>query len=109
MLASRKKPGRTQKEPTHTVSFRVDARAFKRLEAAADDLAMSPGAYARKLVMDAMEDHVRAQMLDEMAQTREAVNGLRNDLASTLEMVLLNLTDADEAHVQEWVTENLRR
>lgn len=106
---ARRKTGRTPKEPSHTVSFRVDARTFKRLDAAAEELAMSPGAYARKLLVDGLEDHVRAQLLEEVAQTHQAVTGLRNDIASALEMVLLNLTDAGKDDVQAWISKNLRR
>lgn len=70
---------------------------------------MSSGAYARKLVVDLLEEHRHAQLLDASAETRKDVAELRGDIATALEMILLNLTSAKKEDIRAWITENLRR
>ena len=107
-MQTRKRGVRTPKEPSHTVSFRVDARTWKRLEREADSYNLSAGAYARKVMTDALEDHHRAQMLETATETQQQITKLRSDVATALEMVLLNLTTATKDEVRAWITKNLR-
>lgn len=105
---SRKRPMRTRREPTVTVSFRVDGRTMKRLESEAAQFNMSGGEYARKLVTDLLEDHRHAQLLDEANRTRKDIDELRGDIATVLEMILLNLTSATKEQMRAWISEHLR-
>lgn len=104
----RKKRAKTAKEPTCTISFRVDERARKQLDEEASSFGMSRGAYARRLVLDVLEDAEREQIREEIQDVREEVSRLRDNLASVLEMLLLNVAKVKEEDVRRWVSENLR-
>lgn len=108
-LRGTKTAPRPAREPTQTISFRVDARMYRRLEEAAEKVHMSPGEYARKMVGDSLDDHVHARLLEEAVETHQAVSRLRSDLATALETLLLNLTTADRDEIRQWVSEQLRR
>ena len=82
---------------------------LKRLESSASKFNMSGGEYARKLVVDLLEDHRHAQLLDEAKRTQNGISELRGDIATVLEMILLNLTSAKKDEIRAWITENLRR
>jgi hypothetical protein len=97
------------KPPTYTISFRVDGRLLKRLEADASSCNLSLHADARRLVQEVLEDTERERVREEIAATRAEVAQLREDLATALEMILLNLTQVGEEEIRAWVSRNLRR
>ncbi len=107
---SRREPdARATRPSTQTVSFRVDGRTYKRLESDAERRALSPHAYARQLVEDVLADAERERLREEVATNRKEVLALREDLATVLEMILINLTKSSEEDIRTWVSRNLRR
>ena len=171
--------GRRAKNPTYTVSFRVDGVTMEQLEEGAQKEDLSLHSYARRMMLETLLDterervredvgmvweevtNLRAQVaelqtglttlaqgvagpgeagsapaagteklwehlaaleqgLTDLAQEvlrqrspegplRQGVESLRADLAATLEVLMLNLTQAGEEEVTAWVSRNLRR
>ena len=108
-MKTRRAGGRRPQTATHTISFRLDDRALQRLEKEAVPYRMSLHAYARQVVLEVLDDTNRDRVREEIEELREEMAQLREDLAGVLEMILVNLTAADQDEVVEWVSRNLRR
>ena len=95
---------------SRSISFRLSGALLDRLAQLAADGNLSLGDAARQLLTSALQDEDRLRTLEELGRLRHDVEGLRTDLASSIEMVLLNLPGgANPDEVREWVTNNLRR
>ena len=171
--------GRRAKNPTYTVSFRVDGVTMEQLEEGAQKEDLSLHSYARRMMLETLLDTERERVREEVeavgaevTDLREQMAGLqttltdlaqrvagpgeappppavgtgdlwehlaaleqgltdlaqevlrqrspggpllgeveslREDLAATLEVLMLNLTQAGEEEVTAWVSRNLRR
>ena len=107
--SSATKPVARRRRPeTFTVSFRVGPAQRKVLEERAAAWGVSVHECARNLLLETLEDAERARVRDEVKGVDRQVGRLREDIAATLEMLLLNLTPANEEDVRRWVSENLR-
>lgn len=95
--------------PTPTLSFRFGGALRRRLEDEASDLGISPGEHARRLVAATLQDENRLEVLRQIDELKGELSKLRSDLASTVEVVLLNVTQTTPDQVKKWVAENLRR
>jgi hypothetical protein len=99
-------PNARDSEP---ITFRLGGALLNKLEEEATaDGSKSRGEYARKLVLSALQDEVRLQLLEESRGLRDDVHRLRKDLATTLELVLLNIGRVPQEQVQDFVSKNLR-
>jgi len=94
---------------SHTIGFRVDNYTLTQLEKGAAAYGISVHEYARQRLMELLERQDEARLLDEAAATRRGVDGLRDDLAATLEVILLNTTKGDPERIRGWIDEHLRR
>jgi hypothetical protein len=94
---------------SEAISFRLGGALLNKLEEEAKaDGNKSRGEYARKLVMSVLQDEARLQLLEESRGLRDDVHRLRKDLATTLELVLLNIGRVPQEQVQDFVSKNLR-
>lgn len=94
--------------PSKPIGFRLSAAAAKRLAATAARRGLTPGTYARRLVLEGLEDDAGRKALDELAVIREQLARLRTDLAR---VAVALLTDAGKAEVEDaeaWVREHFR-
>jgi hypothetical protein len=91
-----------------TVSFRLGGALLTTLEAKALDRQQSRGELARSLVLSVLQDENHLQLMDEVARLQAAASDLRADVATTLEVVLINLAGKDPAVVKEFVRKHLR-
>lgn len=81
-----------------------------RLAALAEAEGVSIGEKARELVTAVLQDEDRLRVLEEVQGVRERLDRLRSDVATSLEMILLNVgKDVSADQVRDWVTNNLRR
>ena len=81
-----------------------------RLSALAEAEGVSVGEKARELVTAVLQDEDRLRVLEEVHGVREQLDRLRSDVATSLEMILLNVgKDVSADQVRDWVTNNLRR
>ena len=104
-----KPAAKRRKKETFTISFRVDGFHLSRLEKGATRLGMSVHEYARLRLSELLERQDEARLLDETARLRRGVEGLREDVAATLEAILLNLTDADSEQIRALIEAHLRQ
>lgn len=95
---------------SQTVSFRLRGASLTRLQKLAEDEGVSLGDLARRLVVGVLHDEDRLRVLEEVEAVRRELGTLRSDVATSLEMVLLNITRTSTPdEVRAWVTKNLRR
>lgn len=98
-----------QSESMEGVGFRLDAFYRQQLETRGAAEGLSAGEYARRLVVRALEDPAGESVTRDLAALREEMTKLRADMASSLEMILLNLTAAKPEEIKAWVSQHLRR
>lgn len=102
-------PKKRRKE-TFTISFRVDAHHLGQLEKGAASYGISVHEYARQRLVELLERQDETRLLEDAAATRRSVEGLRNDVAATLEVILLNtVTKTDPGRIRDWINQNLRQ
>ncbi len=91
-----------------TVGFQLDEEYLKRLEDEAAKVGMSAGQYARRLVMDALDDTERKVIKEEISELNEKVEDLRLCLADSTELILVATKNITKERAREWVDENIR-
>lgn len=82
------------------VSFRVGQRLAAKLEERAAALGLSPGDYAKLVLIHKLEGAHEAELEARLCAIDEALQSLRHDVSQALAAILLNLTGATEAQVR---------
>lgn len=95
--------------PTFTVGFRLDGYYLTLLEKGAATFGISVHEYARQRLLELLDRQEEAHLLAEMSEVRGGVVELREDIARTLEVILVNVTKGDSSKIRAWVDSNLRR
>lgn len=96
------------------IGFLLDDEYQKRLEReAAKYPKMSAGQYARRLVMDALDNTERQVIKEELSDVNENLSDLRECLAVSVEAILANINPENKKVItkeraREWVDENIR-
>lgn len=97
-----------------TIAFRASGELLARLEERSALEGKSEGELARELTQQGLEQEsqglepasaVHAEPIEEL---RQSVLGLRRDLATVMEMLLLNVAKIPEQQVRDFVSRNLR-
>lgn len=96
------------KKVSNTVGFRLDPPYLKSLESEAANYKMSLHEYARRLVIDALDDARREQLEKRMVMLETEVSELRSDLATAVEALLIVAGNYPKEKAKEWVDRNLR-
>lgn len=96
-------------ERTTTVGFRLPRPYDRILSEEAARHTLSPGAYARLLVIDALADADRARLFEETGSIRAALDRLARNLETALVALLCDAGKAEVSQAQEFVREHLRR
>ena len=91
------------KPASESVSFRVSPELSKRLEAEATKHGMSRGEYARRLMIDALEDTEREHLRHELAELRGEVGKLREDVATAVMALLTRAGPVSVEEAKAWV------
>ena len=91
-----------------TVGFQLDEEYLERLEKEAAKFQMSAGQYARRLVMDALDDTERKVVKEEISELSENVDDLRLSLAASVEAILAATKNVTKERAREWVDQNIR-
>jgi hypothetical protein len=92
---------------TKSVGFRLSPPTARRLAAEAAEHGLTPGTYARRLVLAALADDARRQA-DELAAVRAELARLRADLARVAVVLLADAGKAEGHEAEAWARENLR-
>jgi hypothetical protein len=98
-----------RKKESFTISYRVDSATLMQLEKGASPYGISVHEYARQQLMEKLEGRGEARILAETEATRGSVEDLRNDVATTLEVILLNTTKTAPEKIRDWVNTHLRQ
>jgi hypothetical protein len=91
-----------------TVGFQLDEEYLDRLEKEAAKFQMSAGQYARRLVMDALDDTERQVIKEDISELSENVEDLRLCLAASVEAILAATKNVTKERAREWVDQNIR-
>jgi hypothetical protein len=104
---------------SETISFRLPAELVEELvELASDhnarhnlrgDSALSRTEFAKRLFIDALTDSEREKTRAELARLADEVCKLREDIATVLTSLLVNIAKADQREVEAWVRAALLR
>ncbi len=97
------------KKVSYPISFRVDNATLAHLEKGAARYGISVHEYARQRLLELLERADETRLLGEAQATRQSVEGLRGDVATTLEVILLNTTQSEPERIRDWVNTHLRQ
>lgn len=90
------------------MSFRLDEQYLERLKREAARYGMSAGDYARRLVLDALEDSARRKVEDDLREVKREIAELRTDLATSVLALLVGAGEVEQGEAREWVQANLK-
>jgi hypothetical protein len=95
--------------PSQTVSFRLRGGTLARLEERAGNGGVSLGDCARDIVTAELADEARLELERRFDSLQSELSRLRADLATTLEIVLLNVAQGlTTEDVRRFVSERMR-
>lgn len=94
-------------EPTQSISFRLPATFARQLAEEGAKEKLSPGEYARRIVLEALTDEAGEHAKRELSAIRESVEKVREDLATTAAALLVNAGKTTVPDAQAWVRSTL--
>lgn len=94
---------------TVTVGFRLPRVYARILAEQAERHGLSPGAFARLLVIEAIADADRLRVFDELAVVRQAVDRVAANLETAAVALLCDAGKADVSQARTFVAERFRR
>lgn len=97
------------RERSKPVSFRLASTFAKQLAARSAAHNESPGAYARRLVIEGLNDTDHERLHAEIAELRTSLEALREILATAVAALLARAGKCDVNEAQEWVQQTLLR
>lgn len=89
------------------IGFRLPPAAARALAKEAAGRGLTPGTYARRLVLDALADETAQRLLGELGEARRELARLRADLGRVAIVLLADAGKAEPAQAEEWVRDNL--
>lgn len=90
------------------VSFRLDKHHLERLKEEAEKYGLSPGEYARRLVLDQLEQTSRRELEEGLSEVKREVSALRVDVAAAVRALLVGAGKVSKEDAHEWVMTNLK-
>jgi|SRR5579871_3434458 len=99
------------KEEATNVQFRLGGQALKQLERIANAYELSPGQFARRILVEYLEDTERVRLRERLAALECEYKQLREDFAVSVEALMLILaTEQKPSHdeIKEWIQTYLR-
>lgn len=94
-------------EPTQTISFRLPSALVKQLAERGATQNLSLGECARRIVLDALSDSANEQTREDLAEIREGLERVREDLATATAALLVSAGKAEQAEAEAWVKQAL--
>ncbi|CAN5319593.1 hypothetical protein BH10ACI1_BH10ACI1_17460 [soil metagenome] len=99
---------KTKKEPTFTVSYRLNASYLAKLEVLAERHNISVHEQARILLLDALDNRSEEEIKTDIKRTREEVKDLKLSVAVAFEALLVKAGNVEKETAKEWITEQFR-
>jgi hypothetical protein len=97
------------RKKTMAVAFRLPVSELTLLTEEAAKYGLSPGSYARRLVLQAITDTDRLRLFDELTELRQTVLRLRDDLGTATIALLADAGKASAEEATEFVKAKLGR
>ena len=97
------------KQPTFTISFRLDAAQVADLEKRAARHKISIHEEARSIVLDVLNDTERDEIRDEVSGARDDIKSLQMKLADAVEALLITAGNYPKEKAREWTTDIIRQ
>ena len=99
---------KAKKEPTFTVSYRLNASYLAKLEALAERHNISVHEQARILLLDTLDNRSEEEIKTDIKRTREEVKDLKLSVAVAFEALLVKAGNVEKETAKEWITEQFR-
>jgi hypothetical protein len=99
---------KTKKEPTFTVSYRLNTSYLAKLEAIASRHNLSVHEQARILLLDALDNESEEEIKTGIKRTREEIQDFKLSVAVALEALLVKAGNVEKETAKNWITENFR-
>ena len=99
---------RAKKEPTFTVSFRLNTSSLAKLEAIASRHNLSVHEQARILLLDLIEGEADEEIKTGIRRTREEIQDFKLSVAVAFEALLVKAGNVEKETAKEWITEQFR-
>lgn len=94
-------------EPMQTISFRMPAAFAKQLAERGTKQNLSAGEQARRIVLEVLSDAATEQTREDLAALRDAIEKVREDLATATAALLVNAGKTTVQDAQDWARRNL--
>ena len=99
---------KAKKEPTFTVSYRLNASYLAKLEALAERHNISVHEQARILLLDVLDSKSEEEVKTDIKRTREDIKDLKLSVAVAFEALLVKAGNVEKETAKEWITEQFR-
>ena len=99
---------KAKKEPTFTVSYRLNASYLAKLEALAERHNISVHEQARILLLDALDNNLEEEIKTDIKRTREDIKDFKLSVAVALEALLVKAGNVERETAKVWITEQFR-
>jgi len=90
------------------VSFRLPANLKKVLAEKGRELGLSPGEFARKLVVESLTNDFQTKLFAELARILRTAQAARDDIETATLGVLITAGNQSTEDAEEWLKANLR-
>lgn len=100
-------PSRDEAKRSKNVGFRLQHADFDRLAAAATRRGLSPGEYARLLVLDALDDMRGERLAAHVVAVGERAIEVKRGLAALALVTLTQLVKVDDKTARAWVHDQI--
>src|SRR5262245_9976279 len=99
--------GWKMREPTEPVAFRLPKRYRDKLAKEGAPYGLSLHEYARRIVMEVLDDEKHMRLLTEFIEVREALARLDGNLKVGVVALLADAGKAEVGEAKEWAKRNL--
>ena len=99
---------RKSREPTTPVSFRLPASLKKELAERAAVLGLSPGEFARIVVVESIRNDFQTKVITELGRILRTTQAARNDIETATLGVMITAGNQPVKVAEEWLKANQR-
>jgi hypothetical protein len=96
------------KNKSSPISFRLPANLKKELAERAAEFGLSPGEFARKMVIEALQNDFPAKVLAELARILRTTQAVRDDIETATLGVMITAGNQPIEVAEAWLRDNLR-
>ena len=97
-----------EKDKTQHISFRLQPKNFSKLKEQAHPFGLSPGEYARSLVLDALCYKEELNLKDDIQSLQSKLQSLRQALANGVQALMALSEKMPKEEVESWVNRYVR-